>query len=47
VREEIAAVGDSDLIAAYEAACPPDHPWQGLDRYWRKRAEASRAASGS
>jgi glyoxylase-like metal-dependent hydrolase (beta-lactamase superfamily II) len=47
VREEIATVGDPGLIAAYETACPPDHPWQGLDRYWRKRAEASRAASGS
>jgi glyoxylase-like metal-dependent hydrolase (beta-lactamase superfamily II) len=43
IREEMAASGDPP---AYEAACPPDQQWLGLDRYWRKRAEAGQAASG-
>ena len=42
VREEIAASGDP---AAYEQACPPEQQWLGLDRYWRKRAQAPTAAS--
>jgi glyoxylase-like metal-dependent hydrolase (beta-lactamase superfamily II) len=43
VREEIAGAGDA--AAAYEQACPPDQQWLGLDRYWRKRAEAPAPAS--
>ena len=47
VREEIAGVGDRELAAAYEQACPPEQQWLGLERYWRRRAEASAAASGA
>ena len=45
VREEIAGAGDAELAGAYEQACPPDQQWLGLDRYWRKRAEAPAPAS--
>ena len=31
--------GDRFLRAAYAAAVPPEHIYQGLERYWRKRAE--------
>ena len=28
-----------DVVARYEQAALPDHQWQGLERYWRKRRE--------
>jgi glyoxylase-like metal-dependent hydrolase (beta-lactamase superfamily II) len=40
VRGEIAEHVDSDTAAAYEQAAPPEQLYAGLDRYWRKRAEA-------
>jgi len=40
VRDEIAEHVDSDTAAAYEQAAPPEQLYAGLERYWRKRAEA-------
>jgi glyoxylase-like metal-dependent hydrolase (beta-lactamase superfamily II) len=40
VRAEIAGHVDSDTAAAYEQAAPPEQLYAGLERYWRKRAEA-------
>jgi hypothetical protein len=40
VRGEIAEHVDSDTAAAYEQAAPPEQLYAGLERYWRKRAEA-------
>jgi glyoxylase-like metal-dependent hydrolase (beta-lactamase superfamily II) len=40
VREEIAQHVDSEAAAAYEQAAPPEQLYAGLERYWRKRAEA-------
>jgi hypothetical protein len=40
VRAEIAEHVDSETAAAYEQAAPPEQLYAGLDRYWRKRAEA-------
>jgi glyoxylase-like metal-dependent hydrolase (beta-lactamase superfamily II) len=33
-------VPDPAAIESYEQAAPPDQLYQGLERYWRKRAEA-------
>jgi glyoxylase-like metal-dependent hydrolase (beta-lactamase superfamily II) len=40
VRSEISQHVDADTAAAYEQAAPPDQLYAGLERYWRKRAEA-------
>ncbi len=40
VRGEIAEHVDSETAAAYEQAAPPEQLYAGLERYWRKRAEA-------
>jgi glyoxylase-like metal-dependent hydrolase (beta-lactamase superfamily II) len=40
VREEIAGNAEEELLEAYEQAAPPDQLYAGLDRYWRKRADA-------
>jgi len=40
VRAEIAEHVDADTAAAYEQAAPPEQQYAGLERYWRKRAEA-------
>jgi glyoxylase-like metal-dependent hydrolase (beta-lactamase superfamily II) len=40
VRGEIGEHVDSETAAAYEQAAPPEQLYAGLDRYWRKRAEA-------
>ena len=40
VRAELAKHVDADTAAAYEQAAPPDQLYLGLERYWRKRAEA-------
>lgn len=45
VRARAARGGDGSLHAAYAAAVPPEHAYQGLERYWRKRAE--REAAGA
>jgi glyoxylase-like metal-dependent hydrolase (beta-lactamase superfamily II) len=43
VRTEVAEHVDPDTAAAYEQAAPPDQLYAGLERYWRKRAEAIQA----
>jgi glyoxylase-like metal-dependent hydrolase (beta-lactamase superfamily II) len=43
VRSEIGERVDADTAAAYEQAAPPDQLYAGLERYWRKRAEAVRS----
>jgi glyoxylase-like metal-dependent hydrolase (beta-lactamase superfamily II) len=40
VRSEVAQRVDEETAAAYEQAAPPDQLYAGLERYWRKRAEA-------
>jgi len=40
VREEISENAEEELLEAYEQAAPPDQLYAGLDRYWRKRADA-------
>ena len=40
VRAEIDAHSDPDLHEAYEQAAPADQLYAGLERYWRKRADA-------
>lgn len=40
VRAEIAEQVDPDTAAAYAQAAPPEQLHPGLERYWRKRAEA-------
>ncbi len=45
VRDRVDTTGDRFLRAAYAAAVPPEHIYQGLERYWRKRAE--REAAGA
>ena len=42
VRE--AAAGDPGIVERFTQAAPPEQLWLGLERYWRKRAEASDAA---
>jgi len=44
VRGEIAEHVDSATAEAYEQAAPPEQLYAGLERYWRKRAEAVRSA---
>ena len=41
VRERVERAGDADVRAAYAAAVPPEHIQLGLERWWRKRAEAT------
>jgi glyoxylase-like metal-dependent hydrolase (beta-lactamase superfamily II) len=43
VRAEVAARVDPETAAAYEQAAPPEQLYAGLERYWRKRAEAVRS----
>jgi glyoxylase-like metal-dependent hydrolase (beta-lactamase superfamily II) len=40
VRAEIEEQADPGLLEAYEQAAPPDQLYAGLERYWRKRADA-------
>jgi glyoxylase-like metal-dependent hydrolase (beta-lactamase superfamily II) len=42
VREEIATATDAETAAAYAQAAPPEQIYLGLERYWRKRAQAAR-----
>jgi glyoxylase-like metal-dependent hydrolase (beta-lactamase superfamily II) len=46
VRDRVDTTGDRFLRAAYAAAVPPEHIYQGLERYWRKRAEREASATG-
>ena len=44
IRDEIASHVDSETAAAYEQAAPPEQLYAGLERYWRKRADAVSSA---
>lgn len=46
VRAEIAEHVEPDVAAAFEQAAPAEQLYAGLERYWRKRAEAA-ARAGS
>ena len=37
----VGAAVDQEALLAYEQAAPPDQLYKGLERYWRKRAEAA------
>ena len=41
IEEEIARGAQPGTTAAYAQAAPPDQVFMGLERYWRKRAEAT------
>jgi glyoxylase-like metal-dependent hydrolase (beta-lactamase superfamily II) len=47
VRDRVDTSGDRSLRAAYAAAVPPEHIYQGLERYWRKRAERAPTAQSA
>ena len=40
IRNEIAERAAPEIRGAYTQAAPPEQLYQGLERYWRKRAEA-------
>jgi hypothetical protein len=39
LEETLARETDPATVEAFEQAAPPDQLYQGLARYWRKRAE--------
>lgn len=43
IRAEIAEHAEPELLETYEQAAPADQLYAGLERYWRKRADAVRA----
>ena len=43
IRAEIAEHAEPELLDTYEQAAPADQLYAGLERYWRKRADAVRA----
>jgi glyoxylase-like metal-dependent hydrolase (beta-lactamase superfamily II) len=43
IRAEIAEHAEPELLETYEQAAPADQLYAGLERYWRKRADAARA----
>lgn len=45
LRADVRTVVGEDAAAALEAAAPFDQIWQGLARYWRKRAEREGAGA--
>jgi len=45
IEDEIAAGTGSEWTQAFKQAAPPDQLYAGLNRYWRKRAEALPPAS--
>ncbi len=44
LREAYGAALGPDGVAAFAQAMPPDDQWLGLDRYWKRRAEAGQTA---
>jgi glyoxylase-like metal-dependent hydrolase (beta-lactamase superfamily II) len=44
IRAEIAEHAEPELLETYEQAAPADQLYAGLERYWRKRADAARAS---
>jgi glyoxylase-like metal-dependent hydrolase (beta-lactamase superfamily II) len=50
IAEEITKGAEPEALAAYNQAAPPEQLYAGLERYWRKRAEAAapgRESAGS
>ncbi len=50
IRDEITQGAEPETLGAYTQAAPPEQLYAGLERYWRKRAEAAapgRESSGS
>jgi glyoxylase-like metal-dependent hydrolase (beta-lactamase superfamily II) len=43
LRRRLSEHMDPEAQASFEQAAPPDQLYQGLERYWRKRAEAEAA----
>jgi glyoxylase-like metal-dependent hydrolase (beta-lactamase superfamily II) len=43
IEEDVRAAVDADTAERLIQAAPPDQLWLGLQRYWRKRAEAEAA----
>ena len=41
LENQVGAAVDQEGVLAYEQAAPPDQLYKGLERYWRKRAEAA------
>ena len=41
ITEEIQMSAEPELLEAYIQAAPPEQLFRGLERYWRKRAEAA------
>jgi glyoxylase-like metal-dependent hydrolase (beta-lactamase superfamily II) len=41
VAAEVEEVADEDVALRHRQAAPPEQLWRGLERYWRKRAEAA------
>ena len=41
LENRLAATMDDESMKAFEQAAPPDQLYKGLERYWRKRAEAA------
>jgi glyoxylase-like metal-dependent hydrolase (beta-lactamase superfamily II) len=46
VRDAVEASAGQELLPAYTQAAPPEQLYAGLERYWRKRAEAIPPAAG-
>jgi hypothetical protein len=40
IEDELCSATDPATVEAFEQAAPPDQLYQGLERYWRNRAEA-------
>ena len=40
MEEELLEASDPATVEAFEQAAPPNQLYMGLERYWRKRAEA-------
>jgi glyoxylase-like metal-dependent hydrolase (beta-lactamase superfamily II) len=45
IEREIDVTLDPDTAERFEQALPPDQSWVGLERYWKKRAEAGAATA--
>jgi glyoxylase-like metal-dependent hydrolase (beta-lactamase superfamily II) len=43
IDDELREVTDAETAKSFVQAAPPDQLWQGLQRYWRKRAEQDAA----
>lgn len=41
IEQEIRSGGDAETASRYRQATPPEQLWLGLERYWRRRADAA------